>query len=62
MQIWRQKANYRENWVPVVNKTQTLSDCKIEQSVRQAIGRKNMKDLIQNQQCSCEQCNIPAGL
>jgi hypothetical protein len=51
MQIWRQKANDKENWVPVVNKAQTLSDCRIELSVRQTRGRKNMTmDLIQNQQ------------
>jgi hypothetical protein len=49
MQIWRQKANDRENWVPVVNKAQTLTDCRNEQSVRQARGRKNMTtDMIQN--------------
>jgi len=42
MQIWRQKANDRENLVPVVNKAQTLSDCTNEQSVRQARERKNM--------------------
>jgi hypothetical protein len=63
MQIWRQKANDREKWVPVVNKAQTFGDCRNEQSVRQARGRKNMMmDLIRNQQCSCEQSNTPAGL
>lgn len=62
MQIWRQKANDRENWVPVVNKARALSDCRTEQSVRQARGRKNMMDLIRNQQCSCEQSNTPVGL
>jgi hypothetical protein len=45
------KGNDRENWVPVVNKAQTLSDRRIEQSVRQTRGRKNMMtDLIQNWQ------------
>jgi hypothetical protein len=61
MQIWTQKANDRKNWVPVINEAPTLSDCRNEQSVRQARGRKNMMDVIQNQQCSCEQCNTPVG-
>jgi len=62
MQIWRQKANDRENWVPVVNKARTLTDCRNEQSVWQARGRKNMMmNLIQNQQCSSKQSNTPAG-
>jgi len=46
MQIWRQKANDRENWV---NKAQTLTECRNEQSVKQARGRNNMMtDMIQN--------------
>jgi hypothetical protein len=62
MQIWRQRANDRKNWVPVVNKAQTLSDCRNEQSVRQARGRNNMMmDVIQNQQCSCEQKQYTSG-
>lgn len=45
----RKKA--RENWVPVVKKAETLCDCRIEESVRQTRGRKNMTmDSIQSQQ------------
>jgi hypothetical protein len=33
---WRQKTNDRENWVPVVNKAQALSHCRVEESGRQA--------------------------